>query len=170
MKCCVYTRAFLETPYLNFFIEHYYNLGFDKIIILKADDLEYNLPVEYINFVEIHQVINIGNDLLPKYDYLVNDYDWIISIDVDEILLLNKQYKNIKDFIETKINNDSNTNMFYFRWGIIEKYDIDDNNNFFDVVNNYNIFNNYHIKSLFRAVRILNADLCDKKNLLCLAH
>ena len=47
MKCCVYTRSFAERPYMDFFIEHYIHLGFDKIIILKSDKMEYKYPIEY---------------------------------------------------------------------------------------------------------------------------
>ena len=43
MKCCVYSRFVFEYPYLNSFIEHYLNLGFDKIIILYTDIIEYPL-------------------------------------------------------------------------------------------------------------------------------
>ena len=31
MKCCVCARDFYESPYLDFFIEHYLKLGFNKI-------------------------------------------------------------------------------------------------------------------------------------------
>jgi hypothetical protein len=104
MKCCIYTRAFLETPYLDFFIEHYVKLGFDKIIILKADDIPYECPQQYQSNVDIHTVPNLGNELLPKYDYLVKQSgcDWCLSVDIDEILLLHKQYGCIQDFICTK--------------------------------------------------------------------
>ena len=34
MRCCVYTRFVYEVPYIESFIDHYLNLGFDKIILL----------------------------------------------------------------------------------------------------------------------------------------
>ena len=45
MKCCVYTRTFYESPYINFFIEHYLKLGFDKIFILKTDNLDIKIKI-----------------------------------------------------------------------------------------------------------------------------
>ena len=61
MKYCVYTRAFYETPYLDFFIEHYINLGFDMIIILKADSFSYSIPSKFKKHVQLHTVPNLEN-------------------------------------------------------------------------------------------------------------
>ncbi len=78
MKCCVYTRCFIENPYMDFFIEHYIKLGFDKIIILKCDTFEYKCPIEYEKQVYIHKVPNFGDRLLGAYYHLVirdHNYD-----------------------------------------------------------------------------------------------
>jgi hypothetical protein len=158
MKCCVYTRCFYENEYLTYFIQHYIDLGFDKIIILHAGGLRYNLSEAHVNFVEIHYVENVGNDLLLNYDYLVktSDFDWILSVDNDELLLLNKKYKNISDFINEKITLNNKINTFYFRWGMIEKYDVENNNNFLFILNNYKIFSNLHIKTMFKKKDLIN--------------
>jgi hypothetical protein len=161
MKFCVYTRSFLEDQYLSYFIQHYINLGFDKIIILKSDGIIYNLPENYSSIVEIHYVENKANILLPQYDYLIKkcDCDWCLVIDIDELLILNKSYNNINQYVEEKIKNDELINAFYFRWGMIEKYDIDKNNNFNYILNKYKIFQNQHIKTMFK-----------KKDLIVVAH
>jgi len=170
MKCCVYTRCFFENEYLTYFIQHYIDLGFDKIIILHTGGFEYNLSEVQLNFVEIHYVENAGDDLLLKYDYLVknSDFDWILSVDNDELLLLNKKYKNINDFIEEKLTLNNKINAFNFRWGMIEKYDVEDNPNFLFILNNYKIFSNSHIKAMFKRndlINIINSHFAELNNL-----
>jgi hypothetical protein len=152
MKYCVYTRCFFENAYLTYFIEHYINLGFDKIIILHSGGSQYNLSEKHSNFVDIYYVENKGDMLLQTYDYLLknNDFDWVLAIDNDELLLLNKKYKNINDYVEEKLLINNNINAFYFRWGMIEKYDIENNNNFSYILKTYKIFSNPHIKTMFK--------------------
>ena len=154
MKCCVYTRSFMEHSYMDFFIEHYIKLGFDKIFILKSDNIEYKCPNEYEKQVYIHKVPNIGDKLLKSCEHLVlrdYEYDWILSVDTDEILLLNKKYNNnIKNYIEEKTKINPDINAFYFRWGMVEKYDITDTNTLPYILNNYKIFTNGHIKSMIK--------------------
>jgi hypothetical protein len=158
MKYCIYTRSFFENDYLTHFIEHYIYLGFDKIIILHVGGSPYNIPEIYIKNVDIHYVENKGDDLLPIYDYLVknSNYDWILSVDIDEFLILNKKYKNINEYVEDKLQYNIHITGFYFRWGIIEKYDIDTNNNFSYLLNNYNIYSNPHIKMMFKRNKLIH--------------
>ena len=40
MQCCVFTRFVYDVPYLDSFIEHYLNLGFDKIFILQKINIQ----------------------------------------------------------------------------------------------------------------------------------
>jgi hypothetical protein len=151
MNYCVFTRFFYEDTYLDYFIQHYINLGFNKIIILKPDNIIYNLPYEYLNIVEIHYVENLGDNLLSDYQHLINsNNDWVLSVDSDELLILNNTYKNIDDFVKEKLINDKLINAFYFRWGMIEKVDIENNNNFTYILQNYKIFKNSHIKTMFK--------------------
>lgn len=151
MKYCVYTRAFYETPYLDFFIEHYINLGFDMIIILKADSFSYSIPSKFKKHVQLHTVPNLENTLLNKYQHLVTKsvFDWVLSVDVDELLLLHKKYKNIKEYVNEKLLIRKDINTFYFRWGMIEKYD-NRELNFNQVLKNYKVFSNSHIKSMVK--------------------
>lgn len=161
MKFCVYTRSFMEDQYLFYFIQHYINLGFDKIIILKSDGIKYDLPEKYLGLVDIHYTENTGDLLLSTYDYLVKkcDCDWILSVDLDELLILNNSFKNIKDYVEKKLLNDDLINAFYFRWGMIEKIDVESNYNLKFILNNYKIFPNRHTKMMFKR-KDLNNVLC----------
>jgi hypothetical protein len=158
MKFCVYTRAFHENPFLDFFIEHYIKLGFDKIIILKSDNIPYECPNEYIDYIDIHIVKNLGNKLITKYDYLIKNsiYDWILCIDIDEILLLNEKYKNIHEFVEEKLLLNKDINIFFFRWAMIEKYNTSDDNSLTDILVNYKIFTNKFIKHMVKRTELLN--------------
>tara|TARA_B100001248_G_C27347650_1_gene439589 strand:+ start:322 stop:1305 length:984 start_codon:yes stop_codon:yes gene_type:complete len=146
MKCCVYTRSFNEDPYLPFFIEHYLSIGFDEIIILKSDKIKIDVS-QYNNKVIIHYVDNIENRLLPVYSKKINrNNDWVLSVDIDEILLI-KNF-NIKEYISNIINFDKDVNIIYFRWAILEKYDNTNINNLKDLIDNYKIYQNSHIKSM----------------------
>jgi hypothetical protein len=171
MKFCVYTRSFYENPYLDAFIEHYCRLGFDKIVILKVDGSLNSCPREFANKVEFYSVPNEANGLLPKYDKLVlknNYYDWILSVDVDEFLLLNKKYKNIQDYVDQFLKKHPQVNGFYFRWGMIEKYNIEtDHVTLETIVQKYKVYKNMHIKSMIKrenAQKIHDPHVCKFKN------
>jgi hypothetical protein len=169
MKLCIYTRFYNEDQCIIFFIEHYINLGFDKIFILKSDKKNYNLPDKYLNYVNIILVDNLGDQLLPKYDFIVKNtnFDWILTIDSDEILILNNKYKNIKQFINSKLSINKNINTFFFRWGMLNKYDIEQNNNFKYIINNYKIHENEHIKTMVKRSElnsIKGSHICSTKN------
>jgi len=152
MKLCVCVRSFLENPYLDFFIEYYILLGFDKILILKSDTEPYSCNPKYEKYVNIINVNNSGNRILQENIHYIQNTgcDWTFFPDVDEVLILHKQYKNIREFTERKVREYPDINMFYFRWGVIEKYDIEANNSFNDIVNDYNIFACRFIKSMVR--------------------
>lgn len=103
MKCCIYVRFINEHQYLPYFVEHYLNLGFDKIIILYYDDkvTKYELPNYFVDRVEIVYVKNLGHRLLNRFkDHIPSHYDWVLIIDNDEYLMLHQEYKDIKDFVQ----------------------------------------------------------------------
>ena len=126
MKCCVFTRFVYELIYLDSFIEHYVNLGFDKIIILYHDIVVGQVAEEFKPYVELHNVPNLGNKLPDKYKHLIpDDMEWVLHVDSDEFLLLHKRYKNIQDYVETKIGAHPEINVFLFMWSWIHKYDED---------------------------------------------
>lgn len=94
-----------ENLYLREWVEHYINLGFDKIILYDNNDINGEIPniviQDYVdaghvdiinwkktsnNFEEFKRVhVNSYNDCLEKYK---NELDWIAFFDVDEFLEL----------------------------------------------------------------------------------
>jgi hypothetical protein len=137
MKCCVYSRFYKENNYIDSFIEHYLNLGFDLILILLVEDNnDYKLNLNFVDKVTIINVENKGNKLLDMYKNQIPDYiDWILSVDSDEYLMLNKRYKNIKDYL--KINyTDENINIFPFFWVLTHRLKTNTDNL-------YNLFTKY---------------------------
>lgn len=124
MQCCVFTRFVYDVPYLDSFIEHYLNLGFDKIFILYHDVVPYFLPEHLMEEVEIIQVENNGNKLLNEYKYLFKeDYDWVLNVDSDEFLILHEDFPSIKDYMVAKLQEDDNINMFQFSWAWLHAFD-----------------------------------------------
>lgn len=159
MSYVVFTRDFYESPYLTFFIEHYLKIGFDKIVILKADDNEYLVPTEYKERVEIHKVKNEGDKLLKLYTHLIKkqEYSWILSVDADEILLLSKKYNNIKDYVNKKLSINQNINIFYFRWANIHITNNQYANVKFDfILEKQHFYKNKHIKSMIKQSELLS--------------
>lgn len=159
MKFCVCVRSFLEGPYLDFFIEHYTLLGFDKILILKSDKETYYCKPEFASRVQIVEVENSGNKILQENISRIkgNGCDWTFFPDTDEILILNKDYKNIREFTETKLKECPQINSFYFRWAMVEKCDVDPDTSFKNILNTYNMFSSRFIKSMVRtsSIRVL---------------
>ena len=137
MRCCVYSRFVYDICYLDIFIEHYIRLGFDKVIILYHDIMDYVFSEKLIEYVEVHKVPNNGNKLPNQYMHLIpKDYDWVLNVDSDEFLILNKKYTSIKDYIEEKLDYDKDINLFQFSWLWVHKFDIA-KNSLTDVVYDY---------------------------------
>jgi hypothetical protein len=90
----------------------------------------------------------LGNKLLPEYDYIVKEScnDWVLSIDIDEFLIL-KDHNTIHDFVIDKLLINNNINLFQFRWVIMEKYD-NLNLNFNESLKKYKTFKSSVIKSM----------------------
>ena len=141
MKCCVYSRLFYDLPYINYFIDHYLNLGFDKIFLLHADNLTYDIPLKFKDKIFIKKVKNTGDDMLKEHGSLIKQsgMDWSLCVDCDEFLLLNKNFKGIKDFISKKDKN-NDLSLFNFRWGMVEKFDCFEVKNLNELLTSYNIF------------------------------
>ena len=114
MKFCVYTRTFYESPYINFFIEHYLKLGFEKIFILKTDDLDIKINNKFLDFIEIINVENNGDGTLnANKDIIKSDYDWFFNVDNDEFLFLDSQYSNIKEYVKNILDKSPNVNLIF---------------------------------------------------------
>jgi len=144
MRCCVYTRFVYEVPYLESFIDHYLQLGFDKIFILYHDICKFDVPEHLLEEVELVEVQNNGNKLLNEYKHLFQEddvFDWVLNVDSDEFLLLGPEYENIKEFVATKLDEeDPEINMIQFSWGWMHAFNASPDFTFPDYVKNYKVF------------------------------
>ncbi len=104
MKVRVVARAFYEDAYLDFFIQYYLAMGFDSIVILKADGCPIpNMDKYPEGKVECIMVANTGNNILNihKSYYLDQTYDWILNIDADEFLVIDmEKFPDIHAYLE----------------------------------------------------------------------
>ena len=142
MRCCVYTRFIYEIPYLESFLEHYLQLGFDKIFVLFHDIETYHLPEYLIEYVEIIYVENTGNKLINEYKHVFkDDYDWVLNVDSDEFLVLDNKYDDIQDFINHKLcTANKNINIFQFSWAWIHAFNPSINYTFRDILTKYKLY------------------------------
>ena len=98
-----------ENIYLRQFIDYYFEIGVNKIIILDNNDLNNGEILEEVindyivnGFVEIIDIrgkkkyqIKGYTDVYNKYQ---KNYDWLMFFDIDEYLMIPK-YKNIHEFL-----------------------------------------------------------------------
>lgn len=143
MRCCVYTRFVYEVPYIESFINHYLLLGFDKIFILYHDICSFDVPENLLEEVELVQVENNGNKLLNEYKnlFIEESFDWVLNVDSDEFLLLHDDFKSIKDFVNSKLDEeDPEINMFQFSWGWLHAFNPPKEFTVNDYIKNYKIF------------------------------
>ena len=108
--CCI---AKQENEYIREYVEYYKNLGIDKIFINDNNDVDgerfEDVISDYINsgFVEIIDLRGKIKQQMPCYQYTymqhANEFDWMCFFDCDEFLVLDKKYKNIKDYLGRKM-------------------------------------------------------------------
>ena len=105
-KYIVCTCARGENDYIEEFVNHYLNLGFDKIILCdnNDDDSLESILKDYIvnDTVEIFNCRGFGSFQVQFYSMFCSEgnYKWCAYFDADEFLELNV-YSNIKDFLNT---------------------------------------------------------------------
>lgn len=105
-KYIVFACAKNEDPYIKEWVEHYLNLGFDKIIIADNNDSPeslYHILSEYIlsGTVQIFECNGLSGFQLYLYNMFLKtgNYKWCAYFDCDEFLELTI-HKNIKEFLE----------------------------------------------------------------------
>ena len=116
IKTGVYVRNKDEANIIEF-MEHYYSLGFDYIIILDDHSKIHPSSIIGDRFVNKYKIIQIEKNIIDKFtystDYLNDDNLFIVSIlpelkqnmdyclyvDMDEYLVI-KKYKNINEVID----------------------------------------------------------------------
>lgn len=105
-KYVVFACAKNEDEYIVEWVEHYLQLGFDKIIIADNNDEETlnNILNKYIEegIVQIFDVKGLHHFQCEIYDMFMHygNYKWCAYYDVDEFLEL-IQHSNIKELLDT---------------------------------------------------------------------
>lgn len=108
MKLALCLLAKNEELYIQEFLDHYKNLGIDKIYIYDNNDSPDQLPPyveKYGDFVEIipynntKMSISVQKSIYTEwYNKYKDDYDWMMCIDADEFITL-KSAKSLKDYL-----------------------------------------------------------------------
>lgn len=97
-----------EEDYIIEWIEHYLNLGFDKIILIDNNDINnVNLPTKLTKYisngtVQILDCRGIDSVQVPMYSDFCehSNFKWCAFFDCDEFLEIGA-FSNIKDFLST---------------------------------------------------------------------
>jgi hypothetical protein len=112
-RVCICTLGKNENRYIKEFLNHYKELGVDKIFLYDNNDKGNNSEsfeneisefikedfVEIINYRgKVHPQFQIYRKCYQKYNQI---YDWLIFFDIDELIHL-ENYSNIKDFLNEK--------------------------------------------------------------------
>jgi len=155
-----------ENLYIKEFVQHYFSIGIDNIIICdnndidgeKIEDILYNFInngfVKIINYrgKKNYQIISY-QEVYLKY---INNYDWFMFFDADEFLILPKN-NNINDlFNEINYNNFDiiHVNWIYYYDNELIYYDNRSLQMKFKkpryIYNNKNKFLDSHIKSIIK--------------------
>tara|TARA_B100000123_G_C25717254_1_gene422735 strand:- start:387 stop:1334 length:948 start_codon:yes stop_codon:yes gene_type:complete len=160
MNNVVVTRAKHENGFLEIFINHYLNLGFDFIYIFIENNENYNIINSKVDFITHNYK---GNKVIP---FIFNNFlekqqekkriDWVLHIDVDEFLFLKYNIK-INEYI-SKFSR-KNIGQFIFKWAMIENLrSIDTENDFQNIAAQCELYSNNHYKSM------INLEYLKKKN------
>ena len=109
MKVCIIAIAKNENLYINEWIKHHLELGIDHIYVCDNNDrkgesiknIVSNKRVTIINYKGI-------NSVQPKaytecFLLYRKQYDWMIFIDIDEFIMLEDKYNDIKEFLGESI-------------------------------------------------------------------
>lgn len=130
MKVLLCGIAKLENDYVREWVEHHLKLGFDHIIIGDNNDPDGEILQHPIIDYILNNKVTVLDVRTPKitqmsfynnvYNNYCNDYDWVLFLDIDEFLFLEKD-NNIHDYLARDIFNEFNS--IKIHWMIM-----DDNN------------------------------------------
>lgn len=105
MKICIVAIAKNENLYINEWINHHLNIGFDHIYVCDNNSKEKISDVvnnENVTILDYRNISNVQTTAYTKcYKQYQKQYDWIAFIDIDEYIILDN--KSIKDFISDPI-------------------------------------------------------------------
>jgi len=100
-----------ENKYISEFVNYYFRLGFNKIILFDNNDINGEKIEDPIQkYIKMHfiKLINYRGIFKPQkkaynecYTKYNNKFDWIAFLDTDEFLYINN-YKNINKFLSLK--------------------------------------------------------------------
>ena len=132
-RVAIFVRIYpkLDLPYIESFLDHYRQLGFNRIVALQTGQVIPGLSksVEKYGkrgFLEIHRPPNIetlqSNSIFNAYAHLAfnNNSDWVLVMDPDEFVMLAPRYRTIQDFITGKEAQHGRLDAIQFRWAIVE--------------------------------------------------
>ncbi len=155
----VLTCALHEHAYINAFISHYKNLGFNSIYIV-CDKFQpkyesYIIPHQDLKIHFIH--MNYTLQQINSFDTLQLEYyrkiipsinsDWIFLCDIDEFLYL--PCNHIQNFMNPLLSQYNDLAQVSFPWMMVDSLK-DDYIHMFDQLQNHKWFTNHHVKSLFQ--------------------
>jgi len=110
-SCCVVSRICeTELPYINSFITHYVNIGFDAIYFVNHKINQYQRIVEFLSrhpYADRCTVIptNVGKrfrtNRLQNFavSHINNKFDYVLGVDCDEYLQFDTKYNDVKHYI-----------------------------------------------------------------------
>lgn len=109
IKVCICAIINNEHRYLEEWIEHHNNLGFDTIFLFEETESnshsEITSKYDNVSLLKLGNIINstqtrmVKTELTKKFiNEFRNDYDWVLFIDVDEFLMLEDK-TNVKEVL-----------------------------------------------------------------------
>lgn len=128
---CVGVKGDPKIIRLREYVEHYINLGFDKIFLYDNNELDGPNPLEALKGLEeyieyrpirgVHSKNRQWGSYTDCYIHYAYDYDWIAFLDDDEYLVLNED-KSIKDYLSMPEFQD--VDCIHVNWKIFNSGDI----------------------------------------------
>ena len=115
----LFTRAHHDAPFVEFFVDYYDALGFDRILLLDTGNHSL-LNVARPEKLELHHVPNHADGLLAEYLHLAlaARAEWFFTVDADEFLVLDAP--SIGAFVDRVEAAHGRVDMFYFRWLMVD--------------------------------------------------
>lgn len=161
-KVCLFANA-RDEKNIKEWAAHHLLLGFSQIIIF---DHKSQIPLKQVfqNFdkrVEIIDVSHISNPIKIKLMNVsskiarILEMDWMIYLDADEFLILNKKYVGVKHLLSEFNHADAlSINWLMFGSNFLEK---EPDGLIIDNYTRSNLYVNNHVKTFARPNRIVNA-------------
>lgn len=162
-KVCLFANA-RDEKNIKEWAAHHLLLGFTKIIIF---DHKSDIPLKdvFANFDKRVEIINVSYLKNPIKLILLNkatkiarnqDMDWMIYMDADEFLILNKKYVGIRHLLSEFNHADAlSINWLMFGSNFLEK---DPEGLLIDNYTRSNLYLNEHVKTFVRPNRVVNVN------------